>query len=122
MNAGVPITIPARVACDFESERWKSFAIPKSSTLSVPARVMKRFSGLMSLCTTLRSWAETRTSSSWSAIVSTSATGSRRALFSQRRSTVSPSRSSITMKAAPSGATSSSSTLTAPSCWMAFAA
>ena len=55
-------------------------------------------------------------------MASTSRAGSRCPLRSQRRSTVSPSSSSITMNADPSAATSSSSTLTAPSCWMVLAA
>ena len=48
MNAGVPITTPARVDVDRPCCASKTFAMPKSSTLSCPTFVMNRFSGFTS--------------------------------------------------------------------------
>ena len=76
--------------------------MPKSRTLTLPLRVRNMFSGLMSRWTTPLACAAASTSRSCVAIERASTTGSRRSLRSHRRSTVSPSSSSMTRKTIPS--------------------
>ena len=112
MYAGVPSRAPVCVLVPLVASR--SLAIPKSRTLTDPSRVRKRFCGFRSRWTIPFSLAAERTSRSPCAIASTISAGMRLPRFSQSASSVAPSRSSMTRKADPSSATSSSRTATEP--------
>ncbi len=94
-------------------------AMPKSSTFSriapLGVRVRKRFSGLMSRCTTPRACAAESAPRSCRPISSTSRVGGRSAMRSESSS---PSSSSMTKKSAPSRSSPASSTRTTEECAM----